>query len=47
MSAAIYLRVSSEEQREKQSIEVQREFAKRYCAQHEWKRSSQSAGLRP
>ena len=35
MSAAIYLRVSSEEQREKQSIEVQREFARRYCEQHE------------
>lgn len=35
MKAAIYLRVSTEEQREKQSIEVQRDYAKRYCEQHE------------
>src|SRR2546422_582066 len=31
MKAAIYARVSSEEQRERQTIQTQREFAKRYC----------------
>src|SRR5262245_42984589 len=34
MAVAIYLRVSTEEQRERQSIETQREFASRYCALH-------------
>jgi site-specific DNA recombinase len=32
MKAAMYLRVSTEEQREKQSIETQRTFATSYCA---------------
>ena len=32
MKAAIYLRVSTEEQRERQSIQNQRDFAERYCA---------------
>ncbi|HJT58432.1 MAG TPA: recombinase family protein [Ktedonobacteraceae bacterium] len=32
MKAAMYLRVSTEEQREKQSIETQRTFARSYCA---------------
>lgn len=31
MKAAVYLRVSTEEQRERQSIETQREFAQKYC----------------
>lgn len=35
MKVAIYLRVSSEEQRERQSIATQREFAARYCELHE------------
>lgn len=34
-AVAIYLRVSTEEQRERQSIETQREFGDRYCALHE------------
>src|SRR5260370_20602331 len=34
MSVALYLRVSTEEQRERQSIVTQREFAERYCALH-------------
>ena len=34
MKAAIYLRVSTEEQREKQSIATQRAFAESYCATH-------------
>src|SRR5881392_3189783 len=32
MKAAIYLRVSTEEQRERQSIATQRTFAESYCA---------------
>ena len=32
MPVALYLRVSTEEQRERQSIATQREFAERYCA---------------
>jgi site-specific DNA recombinase len=32
--SSIYLRVSTEEQRERQSIETQRELAERYCALH-------------
>ena len=32
MRAAVYLRVSTEEQRERQSIATQRDFAERYCA---------------
>lgn len=35
MKAAIYMRVSTEEQRERQSIATQRDFAERYCALHE------------
>src|SRR5206468_3155366 len=35
MRAAIYLRVSTEEQRERQSIQTQRDFGERYCALHE------------
>jgi len=35
MKVAIYLRVSTEEQRERQSIATQRDFAARYCALHE------------
>lgn len=35
MKAGVYLRVSTEEQREKQSILTQREFAERYCALHD------------
>ena len=31
MAVAIYLRVSTEEQRERQSILTQREFGERYC----------------
>lgn len=34
MAVAIYVRVSTEEQRERQSILTQREFADRYCALH-------------
>ena len=34
MPVALYLRVSTEEQRERQSIATQRDFAERYCAQH-------------
>jgi site-specific DNA recombinase len=35
MAVAIYLRVSTEEQRERQSIATQRDFAGRYCGLHE------------
>src|SRR5579862_8395648 len=35
MSVALYLRVSTEEQRERQSIATQREFAERFCALHQ------------
>jgi site-specific DNA recombinase len=35
MPVAIYVRVSTEEQRERQSILTQREFAERYCGLHE------------
>ena len=35
MKAAVYLRVSTEEQRERQSIATQRDFAERYCGLHE------------
>ena len=35
MKAAVYLRVSTDEQRERQSIRTQRDFAERYCALHE------------
>ena len=35
MPVALYLRVSTEEQRERQSIATQREFAERYCALHQ------------
>lgn len=35
MTAAIYLRVSTEEQREAQTIETQRQFAKQYCELHQ------------
>jgi site-specific DNA recombinase len=34
MPVGVYLRVSTEEQRERQSIETQREFAQRYCNLH-------------
>jgi site-specific DNA recombinase len=34
MAVAVYLRVSTEEQRERQSIETQRDFAARYCPLH-------------
>ena len=34
MSVALYLRVSTEEQRERSTIETQRDFAERYCALH-------------
>ena len=34
MPAAVYVRVSTEEQRERQSIRTQREFADRYCEFH-------------
>ena len=37
MQVAIYLRVSTEEQRERQSIETQREFGERFCHLHELK----------
>jgi len=36
MPVALYLRVSTEEQRERQSIATQREFAERYCALHQF-----------
>lgn len=35
MPVALYLRVSTEEQRERQSIATQREFAERYCTLHQ------------
>ncbi len=35
MAVAVYVRVSTEEQRERQSILTQREFADRYCALHQ------------
>jgi len=35
MPVAVYLRVSTEEQRERQSINTQREFAERYCQLHD------------
>src|SRR5258708_7735621 len=35
MAVAVYLRVSTEEQRERQSIATQRDFAKRYCELHQ------------
>ena len=35
MPVAIYVRVSTEEQRERQSILTQREFAERFCSLHE------------
>jgi site-specific DNA recombinase len=35
MSVAVYLRVSTEEQRERQSIATQREFGERYCHLHD------------
>ena len=35
MAVAIYVRVSTEEQRERQSINTQRDFGKRYCDLHE------------
>jgi site-specific DNA recombinase len=35
LPVALYLRVSTEEQRERQSIATQREFAERYCALHQ------------
>jgi site-specific DNA recombinase len=35
MRAAIYTRVSTEEERERQTIATQRAFAERYCQQHE------------
>ena len=34
MAVAVYLRVSTEEQRERQSIATQREFGERYCQLH-------------
>lgn len=34
MAVAAYLRVSTDEQRERQSINTQRDFAERYCALH-------------
>ena len=34
MAVAVYLRVSTEEQRERQSIATQREFAAKYCDLH-------------
>jgi site-specific DNA recombinase len=36
MAVAIYLRVSTEEQRERQSIATQRDFAARYCDLHQF-----------
>jgi site-specific DNA recombinase len=35
MAVGVYLRVSTEEQRERQSIATQREFAPRYCGLHQ------------
>lgn len=35
MAVGIYVRVSTEEQRERQSIQTQREFAARYCGLHQ------------
>src|SRR5450432_2019854 len=35
MAVGVYVRVSTEEQRERQSIVTQREFASRYCGLHE------------
>ena len=35
MPVAVYLRVSTEEQRERQSIATQREFGERYCQLHD------------
>src|SRR5438067_3115467 len=35
MAVGIYLRVSTEEQRERQSIATQRDFGERYCSLHE------------
>ena len=35
MRVVVYLRVSSEEQRERQTIETQRQFAERYVAQRD------------
>src|SRR5689334_21722838 len=35
MPVAVYLRVSTEEQRERQSIATQRDFASRYCGLHQ------------
>ncbi|MBL8238352.1 MAG: recombinase family protein [Bryobacterales bacterium] len=35
MPVAVYVRVSTEEQRERQSIMTQREFAERYCGLHD------------
>jgi len=34
MPVAVYVRVSTEEQRERQSIETQREFASKFCDLH-------------
>src|ERR1700675_4937707 len=34
MAVATYLRVSTDEQRERQSINTQRDFAERYCGLH-------------
>jgi hypothetical protein len=36
MAVGVYLRVSTEEQRERQSIVTQRDFAKRYCDLHQY-----------
>jgi len=35
MRAALYFRVSTDEQKERASIETQREFAAQYCKVHE------------
>lgn len=35
MAVGVYVRVSTEEQRERQSIATQREFADRYCGLHQ------------
>ena len=35
MKAALYFRVSTDEQKERASIETQREFAAQYCKVHE------------
>src|ERR1019366_4706612 len=34
MAVGVYVRVSTEEQRERQSIDTQRQFAARYCDLH-------------